>query len=224
MPRNAIGAAASTIRVWDVPVRVFHWLVVVLLGVSWITAKGPATWMVWHMRAGYAVLFLVLFRLLWGIWGSRHARFGDFVRGPRAVWIYARALLRGRPPHWTGHNPLGGWMVLLLLLLLAVQAGTGLFATDDIMTDGPLRAEVSRATAKLLTRIHHLNFNLLLAAAGLHVAAVLAYLVVIREDLITPMFSGRKAGIAQASTVRVSWWRTAVTAAVAAAIVWRLVG
>ena len=211
-------------RVWDWPVRAFHWVLVALLGGAWATAEGPASWMVWHQRIGYTLIFLLAFRVLWGLWGSAHARFADFVHGPRAVGAYALALLRRRPAHFAGHTPLGGWMVLALLGLVAVQAGSGLFASDGIMTDGPLHDRVSRATGKLLTRIHHINFNVLLAAAGLHVAAVLAYLVVLRDNLITPMVTGRKPMTDPAGgDARAPWWRVALAAGGAAVVTWYLV-
>lgn len=209
--------------VWDFPVRLFHWALVGLLAAAWVTAEGPAAWMVWHLRIGYAVLGLLVFRLLWGLWGGRHARFRAFVRGPRAVWRYGLALLRRRPEHHVGHNPLGGWMVLLLLALLGVQAGSGLFATDDIMTSGPLRGQVSRATAKLLTRVHHFNFNLLLAASAVHVLAVAGYWLVLRENLVWPMITGRKRLEPPVGAAPVPAWRAAVSAALAAGLVWWLV-
>lgn len=177
--------------VWDWPVRVFHWALVALLAACWATAEAGVDYMHWHMRCGYAVLTVVLFRLLWGLIGSDSARFAGFVRGPRAVWRYARAWFGARPLHYLGHNPLGGWMVLALLGLVATQAGTGLFANDDIYNEGPLARLVSGDTSALLTAIHKINFNLLLAAAGLHVAAVLLYLWR-GENLLRPMLNGRK--------------------------------
>jgi cytochrome b len=219
-PERATAAQA----VWDLPVRLFHWLLVALLAISWITAEGPVTWMVWHQRSGYAVLALLLFRVMWGLWGSRYARFSSFVRGPRAVGRYALALVRRRPEHHVGHNPLGGWVVLLMLGLVGLQAGSGLFASDGIMTDGPLRDTVSRATSKLLTRIHHVNFNVLLAVVGVHVAAALGYWLVLRENLIGPMLTGRKHALAPvAPAAAVPWWRAALTALAAAGAVWWLV-
>jgi cytochrome b len=177
--------------VWDWPVRVFHWALVALLAACWATAEAGIDYMHWHMRCGYAVLTVVLFRLLWGVIGSDSARFAGFIRGPRAVWRYARAWFSARPLHYLGHNPLGGWMVLALLGVVATQAGTGLFANDDIYNEGPLASLVSGDTSALLTAIHKINFNLLLAAVGLHVAAVLLYLWR-GDNLLRPMLNGRK--------------------------------
>lgn len=148
--------------------------------------------MIYHLWSGYAVLTLLLFRLLWGCWGSTHARFNDFVRGPRAAIGYGRALLRGETSLYPGHNPLGGWMVILLLLALSLQAGTGLFANDDIFTEGPLYPWVSKAGSDFLTRLHKLNFDVLLILIGLHVLAALFYLFGKHENLILPMLTGQK--------------------------------
>jgi cytochrome b len=184
---------ARTVRVWDIPVRLFHWLLVALLGVCWYTGEvSGIDEMTWHMRCGYAVLGLVLFRVMWGLVGSTTARFSHFLRGPREGIAYAAGLVRRKPAHYLGHTPLGGWMIALLLVSLLVQTVTGLFANDDVMTEGPLMGLVAKSTSDWLTTIHKWNFELLLVLAGAHVAAVLLHLVVLRENLIVPMLSGRK--------------------------------
>lgn len=205
--------------VWDVPVRLFHWTMVVLIAVSWITAELGS--MTWHMRSGYAILALVVFRLLWGFFGSRHARFASFVRGPAAVLAYARSIRSGAAVVHPGHNPLGGWSVLALLIVVLVQACTGLFANDDIATEGPMVRYVSAATSSLLTSVHHINFNVLLGLVGLHVAAVLFYLLVKRDNLIVPMFTGRKrlpAGVEGEAGIRPFWIAALLFAACAGAV------
>jgi cytochrome b len=179
-------------RVWDLPTRLFHWVLVVLIVLLYATGEYGLLDMVWHFWLGYAVLALLIFRVLWGIFGSQTSRFGDFVRGPFAVTAYVRSLFSTNKQASIGHNPLGGWSVLALLLCVLVQAVTGLFATDEIDTDGPLVARVSMYTVKLMTRVHHWNENVLLALVGLHVVAVLLYLLVKHENLIAPMVSGRK--------------------------------
>lgn len=178
--------------VWDLPVRLFHWLLVALIATSWITAEIGGNAMQIHQWSGMSILTLVLFRLLWGLLGSSHARFSSFVRGPRAAIGYAAQLLRGRAPFYPGHNPLGGWMVLALLASLLVQAGTGLFANDDVMIEGPLAKHVSKETSDRLTGIHHVNFVVLMTLVALHVAAALFYLFAKRDNLIVPMITGRK--------------------------------
>ena len=179
----------STVQVWDIPTRLFHWLLVLLIAFSWYT--GTEGIMEWHMRSGYAILTLIVFRLLWGLFGSQTARFAQFVKGPKAVLAYARALLTGHPPHPLGHNPLGTLMIIALLLLVGVQASTGLFANDDIFTDGPLTHLVSKETSDELTVIHKTVFDLLLAFAAVHIAANLIYRFLLKQDLITPMITGR---------------------------------
>jgi cytochrome b len=182
----------TTVRVWDLPVRVFHWLLVALIVVSFTTAQIGGNAMQIHEFSGFTILTLVLFRLLWGVFGSTYARFSDFVRHPRQAIEYARSLKRGPPPFYAGHNPLGGWMIVALLLGLLVQTGTGLFANDDIMTEGPLYDWVSKRTSDLLSRIHEINFYVLLVLITLHIAAALYYFWGKRENLILPLFTGRK--------------------------------
>ena len=180
------------LQVWDLPVRLFHWTLGALVTASWITAEIGGNAMQFHEWSGFAILTLVLFRLLWGFLGGTYARFADFVRGPRAAWTYAKSLLQGRPEFHAGHNPLGGWMILSLLASLLVQAGTGLFANDDIMTEGPLAKHVSKQASDLLSKVHEVNFDVLLALIVVHVTATLYDLVVKRENLIVPMVTGRK--------------------------------
>jgi cytochrome b len=181
-----------SVAVWDWPVRVFHWSLAVLLVAQVVTATMGGSAMDWHLRGGYAVLALVLFRLAWGVMGSPYARFGSFVRGPAAVGRYARSLLRRTHEPHVGHTPLGAWMILALLLLLLAQASTGLFANDEIATEGPLAKLVTQNTSDLLSSIHRRMAWVVVALAGVHVAAVLYYLAVLRENLVRPMITGVK--------------------------------
>jgi cytochrome b len=209
----------STIMVWDLPTRLFHWILVALVIAQWWTARNFST-MEYHLWGGYALLALVLFRVIWGFAGSDTARFSDFVRGPGVVLAYVKALLRGATPRHLGHNPLGGWSILAMLALLLVQAGTGLFANDDIFIEGPLYSWVSKGTSDWLTTIHRLNFDLLLILIAVHLAAVLFYLLVKRENLIHAMLSGRKSLPPEAAVPAprlVSPWRGLVALAVASA-------
>lgn len=173
------------------------------------------------------MLVLVLFRVIWGFAGSDTARFRDFIRGPGAALAYVKALLRGETPLYLGHNPMGGWSIVAMLVLLLIQAGTGLFANDDITTEGPLYGWVSKGTSDWLTTIHKFNFNLLLLVIAVHISAVLFYLFVKRENLIHPMLSGRKhlpADLAGPAAPRiVNPWLGLVVLAVAIAVVWLLV-
>jgi cytochrome b len=186
--------AGSTlnVKVWDAPVRLFHWLLVALVTASVTTGYLGGKVMRWHLWSGCAILGLLIFRVLWGFAGSTYARFAHFVRGPGAVRDYARRLLSRTPSYTIGHNPLGGWMVIALLASAALQAGTGLFANDDIATEGPLYAKIGKALSDSITAWHDANAVVLLVLIGVHVAAVLYYLWYKRENLLRPMFSGSK--------------------------------
>jgi len=181
-----------TVRVWDLPVRLFHWSLVALFGFSWWSGKTGGNAMEWHVYSGMAILALVLFRLIWGFVGSATARFAHFLRGPRRTLDYAAKLLRRASGHTLGHNPLGGFMVAVMLALLLLQAGSGLFANDDIFTEGPLAHLVTKELSDRLTAIHGLLFNALLGLAAVHVAAVLFYLLFRKDNLVRPMLTGRK--------------------------------
>ncbi len=212
------------VLVWDVAVRVFHWTLVLLLGFSWLSAEMD--WMDWHFYSGYAALTLILFRILWGFVGSTHARFGDFLYGPSAIIAYLRTLPSRTAAKFAGHNPLGGISVVLILLCVLVQAGTGLFANDDILYEGPLYKHVSKDLSDWLTTIHKYNFDVLLVLASVHVAAVLYYLFWKSENLIKPMFTGRKQlpqGVVPAHVQVRSLGLAATLLAVCAAMVWFLV-
>ena len=185
-------SAPLPLRVWDVPTRLFHWTLALLIALQYATAEFHLLDMRWHFRFGYATLALVLFRVLWGLCGSQTSRFAGFMRGPRAVFAYLRSQFSTNPQVSIGHNPLGGWSVLALLVGVFVQVITGLFASDEIDTDGPLVASVSTHTVKVMTRLHDWNQNLLLALIALHVLAVLAHLLLKHENLIVPMITGRK--------------------------------
>jgi cytochrome b len=180
------------IKVWDLPVRLFHWTIVLLLGLSWISAE--LLWMQIHLMLGYTTLAALLFRLVWGFVGSDTARFSSFLRNPLEGLQHLRHLNRREPDTQIGHNAAGGWMVLVLLLLLAVQVGTGLFANtfEDLDINGPLATYVARRTSNRLTAVHAFNFNLILAAVGLHIAAITAYALLKGQNLLRPMITGTK--------------------------------
>ncbi len=215
------------IRVWDWPTRLFHWSLVLLVTVNIYTGNvGGLREMDLHMLSGYAILALVLFRLVWGLIGSRHSRFAGFVRGPRTVIAYARSLLSGVHRSFVGHNPMGGWSVVAMLLSLLLQAVTGLFSRDDILTEGPLVRHVSKQTSNLLTEIHEFNATVLYVLIATHLIAVFGYLFVKKENLIRPMLTGRKLMAGQDGSADASYasgWVAAVVLAVAAGVVWYVV-
>ncbi len=206
--------------VWDLPLRLFHWLLVLLLGASWLTAELGLTDL--HFYSGYAVASLLLFRLAWGVFGPRYARFGSFVAGPGRVYRYLRGWLRGTESEPAGHTPPGGWMILLLLALLAAQVATGMVNSHDGADAGPWYWAASRAVRDLGAAWHARLFDLLLALSAVHVLAVLLYRLWPGVDLVGPMFTGRKRTAAPA----IAGSRLGLAAALllaAAAAVWLIV-
>ncbi len=179
---------AATIKIWDLPTRLFHWSLLGLVVACWWTS-GEEGNIDWHMRCGLAVLALLLFRLLWGVLGSSTARFASFVAAPRAVLDYFAGMRRDAAPH-IGHNPAGGWMVLVMLATLLAIVLCGLFANDDIMSEGPLAHLVSERLSDLATEWHESGFYMLLVLVGLHVAAIAFYLLVKKDNLVRPMLTG----------------------------------
>lgn len=224
MDRKAGSATATRkVIVWDLPVRLFHWSLVGCIAAAWWSAENDA--MDWHMRFGYAVLALVLFRLIWGLVGSQTARFSQFIQGPAAIIAHLRELTSpGRMHAHAGHNALGALAVIGLLALVAVQAISGLFTSDGIMTDGPLVERVSGATASLMRSIHMGNFNVLLGIVALHIVAIFTYAGLKRLDLVRPMVTGRAALPDSEPAPRiVSLSRAFMVAAISTAAIWALI-
>ena len=213
----------APITVWDLPTRVFHWALVALILLQYLTGEFGLLSMDWHFYFGYATLALIVFRVLWGFVGSTTSRFSHFVRGPVAVWRYTVALLQGRAHGAIGHNPLGGWSVLVMIASVALQAVTGLFSTDDLDTTGPLAARVSDAAVKWMTRIHHWNRYFLLLLIVLHLGAVLAHWIWRRDNLVAPMLHGKKRIEAAAPMRAASIGIALVLLAASGLAVWALV-
>lgn len=180
-------AGGNRIRVWDLPTRLFHWLLVLAVVGAVVTAKVGGNLMEWHGRLGLAIVGLVVFRLVWGIAGSTYSRFATFLPGPEDVFAYVKGEWKG-----LGHNPLGALSVLALLGVLALQAGTGLFANDDIAFEGYFYNLVDKDLSDRLTAIHHQAGNLLYILVGIHVAAVAFYLHIKKDNLVRPMVTGWK--------------------------------
>jgi cytochrome b len=178
------------LRIWDLPTRLFHWTIVVLVFLSWLSAQFD--WMRVHVWSGYAILTLLLFRLIWGFIGSDTARFSHFLKSPLAAFRHLISLHRREPDTEIGHNAAGGWMVLVILVVLIVQVVTGLGANDDAMTEGPLAHVVGKDRSDWMTHIHHLNFDMVEVVILLHVLAIVAYRVLKGQNLVTPMITGKK--------------------------------
>ena len=185
-----MSSSSDRIRVWDLPTRIFHWSLAVLVVFSFTTGKIGGGWMEWHLKSGYAILALLIFRLAWGAVGSRTARFASFLRGPAAAWTHARELFASRYVTVIGHNPLGGWMVVVLIAVLLLQAATGLFADDEIATQGPLAVMVSNALVDRMSAIHAYNSWVIVGAVAVHVLAIVLYRWRFKVDLTSPMLYG----------------------------------
>lgn len=178
-----------TIRIWDLPTRLFHWSLAASTIAMIVTAKIGGNAMVWHLRLGHVVLALLLFRLVWGMVGGHWSRFRSFLYAPRQLLDHLRG--RGRPEHAAGHSPLGALSVFAMLAVLLAQAGTGLFSDDAIFFAGPLSNKVSGDVVDAATRWHaELGQYLLLALLGLHLLAIAWYTLVRRRPLVRAMVSG----------------------------------
>lgn len=190
--------SGGSVAAWDLPTRIFHWALVLTVASAWASYEfsselGDRT-LVWHRWNGLAVLSLLIWRVLWGIFGSSTARFSSFVKGPLAAVGYARDLSQGRSPLYLGHNPLGALMVLALIGVLLVQGGFGLFAVDDNdLVGGPLHRLVEEETNTWATGWHARIFDYaILPLVAVHVAVNALYGLVKKEPLIPAMLSGRK--------------------------------
>ena len=187
-----MGAAMSDpvkeyLQVWDIPTRIFHWTIVVLVAVSWFSADHD--FMRVHLWSGLTFLALLLFRVLWGLFGSTTARFVDFLHPPRKVVAYLRGHAKTL---YAGHNPVGGWMVAVMIGMLLAQALTGLFSNDGLHFTGPLALWVSDDVSTRITGLHETIFNVILVLIWLHLVAVGFYLLVKNHNLVGAMFTGKK--------------------------------
>ncbi|MBU1286488.1 MAG: cytochrome b/b6 domain-containing protein [Alphaproteobacteria bacterium] len=210
------------VLVWDWTIRLFHWLILLGVATMWWTAEQGM--MDWHRRVGLGLLGLLAYRLVWGLIGPRTARLYRLVPSPRSLMSYGRDLLARRHTPHAGHNPVGSLSVIAMLLALATQVTTGLFSVDvDGLESGPLATKVSFETGRFLADIHETSFNVLLALIVLHVAAIAAYLIFFRDNLVRPMLTGRRSGSDFAPDVpadaRAPWLRVLISAVLAFAAV-----
>ncbi|WNL44024.1 cytochrome b/b6 domain-containing protein [Dyella sp. BiH032] len=184
---SLIEASRQRILVWDLPVRLSHWLMVACFAGAWITAEEDQ-WRRLHAVLGYTMALLAAFRIFWGVIGTRHAKFKHFVRGPRETWQYVRRMLRGNPPHYTGHNPAGAVAIVALLAMTLAVTFFGWLAYST--------------QAEWLGETHEVLANLMIALVGLHVAGALAGSWLHRENLVRAMVTGRKLGRPDEATER----------------------
>ncbi len=198
----------KTIRVWDLPVRLFHWALALSIVLGIIFVKIGCNAIEWHAYCGYVTLTLVMFRIIWGFVGSWHARFLNFVPSPKRLIAY----LRGQTDGGLGHNPLGAFSVLALLFVVLIQALTGLSADDDIFFQGPLAKYASNSTVAFLTSVHHFNQFIIFALISLHLLAIVYYLLFKKDNLIQPMITGDKNAPANISSQAVDTARQRLAA------------
>ncbi len=199
---------------WDIPTRLFHWSIVICVGLAWWSAEVDRYDL--HERIGYTILVLVAVRLVWGFVGSRHSRFSDFLVGPVAIREYLRD---GRAAS-AGHNPLGGWSVVLLLALLGLQAFSGLFNSDDVLFSGPLYYWADGDFRDAMGVVHEAAFNGLLALVGLHILAVLYHQFGRKEKLVQAMLFGAAAGRTGRAAPAPWWWALLLSVAAALLLWW----
>lgn len=207
--------ASTKIAVWDLPTRLFHWALVALIALSWWSAENEKLDL--HLWTGMGVLSLLIFRLLWGLFGSSTARFSSFVRGPRAVVDYLHGKWSG-----IGHNPLGALSVIALIGLVGLVTGLGLFSGDeDGLMSGPLAQMISLALSDEITDLHEDLFDLLLVVIGIHVAAIVFYWLAKRQNLVGPMITGKASLDPGAEPMRPGKWWAAMLCLVAAIAITR---
>lgn len=180
-------------RLWDLPLRLFHWALVICVLTGFLLGRFGPNVMTLHFYAGYCVAALLVFRIFWGFAGSRSARFGHFLFGPKKTLTYVANMFKRRPSYWPGHNPVGALSVFALLGVLLAQVGTGLFIdADDFINTGPFASWVSYDTARQAAGLHYRLSYALLVLVVLHLGAILFYRFWKRENLVTPMITGVK--------------------------------
>lgn len=196
------------VRVWDLPVRLFHWLLAILVTAAIVTVKIGGNALQWHFYCGYAILSLLAFRVLWGVLGTRFARFSSFGASPSAVVNYLGELKSGRNRRYLGHTPIGSLSVIAILIVVLLQVSSGLFSNDDIASEGPLVKFISKELSDRISWFHtDVNAWLIYGLIGIHIAAVAFYFFRKKENLVTPMVTGDKEWGESIEDVRDNWGR-----------------
>lgn len=217
VPGGVAGGAQRRVLVWDLPTRLFHGATIILVTAAYLTWRMNQ--IIWHVRIGEALLAVLLFRLLWGIFGSGSARFAGFLALPRDALHHMAHMLRREPDRAAGHNPAGGWMVVLLLALLLGQSLTGVYVNNDIASEGPLTEIVAPAIANLISALHAILWDALLAAILLHLLAIAIYRLVKRHRLVGAIVGGYKMLPADVTAPRIAGNGRALVLLAAAAVV-----
>ncbi|MBU2871605.1 cytochrome b/b6 domain-containing protein [Colwellia sp. E2M01] len=176
--------------IWDLPLRIFHWCFAFTIFGSWYTAENKDDYIDLHMQLGYVALGLIIFRVLWGIIGPKHARFSQFIPSPKTLITYLKK--SDAKQATPGHNPLGALMVITMIILITLQAVSGLFIDDDIFSSGPYNGAVSDGIENIMSFIHHNTFNFMIAAIVMHISAIFFYWIIKKQNLVLPMITGKK--------------------------------
>ncbi|MEP0355497.1 cytochrome b/b6 domain-containing protein [Paraglaciecola sp.] len=182
----------SKALVWDLPVRLFHWLLVICIFAQWLTVEILEDATDIHFYIGYFTLGLIIFRLIWGVVGTTYSRFTSFIAGPKSIFAYLKSLTTKEHVTTVGHNSVGGLMLPAVLLLVGLQAVSGLFITDDIINEGPYYASASETLKSYMMWLHNNIFDVLLGLIAVHLLAIFYYQFALKHDLISPMFTGKK--------------------------------
>jgi cytochrome b len=189
--------------IWDLPLRIFHWGMIIIIGCLWVTSDQDLGLIELHIKFGYTALGFLIFRIIWGIVGTKHSQFKNFIPSFTTLKQYIIDSRLGKIKHYVGHNPIGSLMVILMLLLMLGQATSGLFISDDVFSAGPYNGVFSEQVEKIFKTIHTNAFDLLMVAALFHIIAVIYYEKVKKQALIKAMINGKKQGehIANGETI-----------------------
>lgn len=214
-------------HVWDLPVRICHWLIVGLFVAQWATAEWLDNKIELHAKIGYVFIAVVIFRIAWGFLGTYYARFKTFLYRPSHVLHYAKNTFKPRATVYLSHNPIGGMMVLLLLFLLLLQGVSGLFMTDDIFFNAPYHHSIPSSIQALISNVHHYTFFVLKILVALHILAVFLYVFVKKQALITAMITGKKRTSTRKNTHSIQlkdyWLRWLIIAGIISVTVYMIV-
>jgi len=206
--------------VWDLPTRVSHWALVVLFVFSWWSGAEGGLVLQYHMVSGYCILSIVLFRFSWGFWGTSSSLFSNFLRGPSAVLAYSKTILDRNTKRYPSHNPLGGWAVVLMLVVLFIQATTGLFANDDLFNEGPLYKYISGQLSDNFTTAHGVVAYFSISLIFLHILAIAFYQFWKNQHLTHSMITGRSdKTVGTCKRLPGVFWRGSVLALLSVALV-----
>ena len=176
--------------IWDLPLRIFHWSFALTILACWYTAENKEDYIELHLQLGFVAIGLLIFRILWGVVGPKHARFSQFVPSPRKLIAYLKSDKKNRST--AGHNPMGALMVILMILLISLQAISGLFINDDVFSSGPYYGSISKDLEAIMSFLHHNTFDVMIGAIALHLAAIFYYWRVENKNLVLPMITGKK--------------------------------